>query len=308
VTNVEHDHPDYYPTPEDFYLAFRDFVYRLKPWGFLLACIDDEGARRLLTEARTIGCQVRSYGMNHWLNHDGPDYAGRKLVPNEFGGYSFEAVRLSGVRAPRILRVALQVPGRHNVSNALAALGVIDLLGLSLDEAALALNQYRGVGRRFEVRGEVNGITVIDDYAHHPSEIRATLAAARSRYRSRPLWAVWQPHTYSRSRALLHDFAMSFADAEHVIVTEVYAAREDPPEDGFSSRQIVEAFHHPDVQLAIELTQAVDLLVERLNPGDVVLVLSAGDADQISRSLLQRLGHRGEDFVEPSSPRSKKHV
>jgi UDP-N-acetylmuramate--alanine ligase len=101
---------------------------------------------------------------------------------------------------------------------------------------------------------------------------------------------------------------MSFADAEHVIVTEVYAAREDPPEDGFSSRQIVEAFHHPDVQLAIELTQAVDLLVERLNPGDVVLVLSAGDADQISRSLLQRLGHRGEDFVEPSSPRSKKHV
>ncbi len=307
VTNVEHDHPDCYPTPEDFYQAFRDFVHRLKPWGFLLACIDDEGARRLMGDARAVRLQVRSYGMKHWINYDGPDYAARKLVPNDLGGYTFEAVRLSGERSPRIVPVVLQVPGRHNVSNALATLGVVDLLGLSLEDGAGALSQFRGVGRRFDVRGEVGGITVIDDYAHHPSEIRATLSAARARYRGRVIWAVWQPHTYSRSRTLLNEFAISFPDADHVIVTEVYAAREEPPQDGFSSQQIVPALRHPDAQLATGLEQAVKLLLAGLRQGDVVLVLSAGDADQISRNLLKSLGKPDTGLAETGS-RSEKHV
>ena len=307
VTNVEHDHPDCYPTPDDFYLAFRDFIQRIEPDGILLGCIDDAGARRLLMDARELGKQVRSYGMNHWLDHDGPDYAGRGLRPNDQGGYSFEAVLMTGDRSPGIVRVALQVPGRHNVSNALAVLGVVDLLGLPLNDAATALGQYRGVGRRFEVRGVVKGITVVDDYAHHPSEIRATLAAARARYHGSAIWAVWQPHTYSRTRTLLDQFAAAFNDAEHVIVTEVYAARENPPEDGFSSRQIVEAIRHPDVRLATGLSQAVEILIELLQPGDVVLVMSAGDADQVSGQLLDRLGRTGGAGSEPSGSRSKEN-
>jgi UDP-N-acetylmuramate--alanine ligase len=215
---------------------------------------------------------------------------------------------MTGDRSPGFVQVALQVPGRHNVSNALAVLGVIDLLGLPLDAAAAALSQYRGVGRRFEVRGVVNGITVVDDYAHHPSEIRATLAAARARYHGSALWAVWQPHTYSRTRTLLDQFAAAFSDAEHVIVTEVYAARENPPADGFSSRQIVEAIQHPDVSLATGLDQAVDILMKSLHSGDVVLVMSAGDADQVSRQLLERLGQSDGADMDPPGSRSSRDV
>ena len=288
VTNIEHDHPDCYPTPEDFYQAFREFVARLAPHRLLLACSDDPGARRLLEEARAGGHTVRSYGVNHWLGLDGPDYAARQVVPNQRGGFSFEAVQLGGSSTG--VRVELQVPGRHNVGNALAALAVADCLALPMQQAAKALAHYSGAGRRFEVRGEARGVTVIDDYAHHPSEIRATLAAARARYPEQRIWAVWQPHTYSRTRALLNDFAASFEDADQVIVTDIYAAREVSPANGFSSRQVVEAMKHPQAHYLPGLTQAADYLLNKVQPQAVILVLSAGDADQISGMLLQKLG------------------
>ena len=191
--------------------------------------------------------------------------------------------------------VQLQVPGLHNVSNALAALGVVDLLGLSLVEAAWACAEFRGTGRRFELRGEINGITIIDDYAHHPTEIRATLAAARTRFPGRCLWAVWQPHTYSRTRTLQKEFINALLAADRVIITDIFAAREAPPADGYSSRQIVEAlastprFTAGGVYYEPALAGASALLLSHLQPGDVVLVLSAGDADQISAQLVKSL-------------------
>ena len=307
VTNIEHDHPDCYPTPEDFYLAFRDFANRVKPAGMLLVCLDDPGSRRLLEEVQATGKPVLSYGMNHWLDHEGPDYTGRSLEPNQVGGFSFEALRRSPQGLQSLSRITLQVPGRHNASNALAALAVADQLSLPPGEAARALSAYHGVGRRFEVRGEIDGITVIDDYAHHPSEIRATLAAARVHYPGRTIWAVWQPHTYSRSRALFNEFAASFGDADHVLVTEIYAARETPPADGFSSRQLVDAIQrvHAHVLPVAKPNQAVEMLLGSLRRGDVLLVLSAGDADQISGLLLKSLGRRDQSFVGPSGSRSE---
>ncbi len=287
VTNIEHDHPDCYPTPDDFYQAFSAFVDRLVPQGILLACSDDPGARRLSEEAGTAGRDVRSYGLNHWVRQDGPNYAARDLEINSLGGFSFDFVRL-GDLAPAI-RVALRVPGRHNVSNAVAVLAVIDCLALPLDQAARALGMYSGAGRRFEVRGERHGVTVIDDYAHHPSEIRATLAAARSLYPQRSIWAVWQPHTYSRTRALLNDFATSFGDAEHVIVTDIFAAREASPANGFSSRDVVEALKHPEAHYMPDFSQVAEFLMRSLHPQAVVLVFSAGDANRISELLLQDL-------------------
>jgi UDP-N-acetylmuramate--alanine ligase len=136
------------------------------------------------------------------------------------------------------------------------------------------------------VRGEVNGIVIIDDYAHHPTEIRTTLAAARSRYPSCRLWAVWQPHTYSRTQTLFGEFASAFTDADEVIVTEIYAARE--PKQVFSSKQVVEAMPRPAHFIA-SLSEASNYLINNLRPGDVLLVLSAGDADQISTEVLTRL-------------------
>jgi UDP-N-acetylmuramate--alanine ligase len=253
----------------------------------LLACIDDPGARRLSGEARLGGHDVRLYGQNHWAGQDGPDYAARDLEKNPLGGYSFDFFRAEDPSLA--VHVALQVPGRHNVSNALAVMAVIDCLALPLDRVASALGKYSGAGRRFEVRGESHGVIVVDDYAHHPSEIRATLAAARSRYPERSVWVVWQPHTFSRTRALLGDFATSFGDAEQVIVTDIFAAREDPPANGFSSRDVLEALAHPKAHYLPDFYQVADFLVQSLHPEAVVLVLSAGDANQVSDLLLQKL-------------------
>jgi UDP-N-acetylmuramate--alanine ligase len=288
VTNVEHDHPDCYPTPQDFYQAFHDFASRLQPGGVLVACADDPGARRLLSEIAAEGQRVASYG----LGQTRLDYFARDIHVGAAGGLTFEA---SCPLARGVVKVSLQVPGEHNVRNALAALAVADLLGLSLDAAAQALGEFRGTSRRFEVRGEAAGIVFIDDYAHHPTEIRSTLSAARLRFHGRRLWAVWQPHTYSRTRTFFEDFLKAFDEADEVLVTEIYAARETPPADGFSARQIVEAMavlnenKAARVSFVSTLTEATDFLLERLKPGDVVVVLSAGDADQINASLLKAL-------------------
>jgi UDP-N-acetylmuramate--alanine ligase len=187
----------------------------------------------------------------------------------------------------------------HNVRNSLAALAVIHRFVLYgdtpefLQKVAQALGEFRGTGRRFDVQGEVDGITVIDDYAHHPTEIQATLAAARARYAGQRIWAVWQPHTYSRSRALLDDFAQSFANADQVIVTEVYAAREKAEDfDYFSAAQVVAQMSHPKAQFIPTLEDASATLLQQLRPGDVLLVLSAGDADQLSQWILSGLRER----------------
>ncbi len=284
VTNVEHDHPDCYPTPEDFRAAFREFVIRLAPGGTLVACAEDLGARLLITEAEQMGKKVLPYAIRPTTDSGTntlPVFT-TVLSPNQKGGYTFTAVV---VRNP--VQVELQVPGKHNVRNALAALTVAHLLGLDLETAAKALGEFKGSGRRFEVRGETNGVTVIDDYAHHPTEIRATLSAARTRYPSRRIWAVWQPHTYSRTQTLFDDFTAAFPDADEVVVTEIYAARE--PKQDFSSKQVVDAMQHPSAHFIAGLKDVSNHLVSNLRPGDVLLVLSAGDADQVSAEVLTRL-------------------
>ncbi len=282
VTNIEHDHPDCYPTPADYQAAFAEFVERLAVDGTLVACADHAGVRVLITHAKELGKTVVTYGLQA-QTEDGQkvDAFATALAANDHGGFTFTAEVL-GASAT----VDLQVPGKHNVTNALAALAIAKLLDLPLAEAAQALGQFLGAGRRFEVRGEANGITIIDDYAHHPTEIQATLAAARARYPGRRIWAVWQPHTYSRTQMLFDDFVRSFGDADEIIVTEIYAARE--PKQGFSSRRIVDALPG-SAHYAADLPEASEYLTSHLRPGDVLLVLSAGDADQISQKVLAHL-------------------
>jgi UDP-N-acetylmuramate--alanine ligase len=288
VTNVEHDHPDCYPTPEDFYQAFQAFIRRVRAGGTLVACGEDPGAARLLAEARAAGLRAVSYGLGAGVF----DCCAVNLIPNPAGGLVFDLLQ-AGV--PAVEHISLQVPGEHNVRNALAVLCVVDLLGLPVAQAVGALQEFRGAGRRFDVRGDFSGVTLIDDYAHHPTEIRATLSGARLRYPGRRLWAIWQPHTYSRTRLLSDQFAAAFSAADCVLVTEVYAARESAPTDGFSARQVADQIASTGQKLdqivlfAPTLENAVDQLARQLQPSDVVLVLSAGDADQVNVELARRL-------------------
>ena len=287
VTNVEHDHHDFFPTSEMFHQAFRDFVSKIKKNGTLAVCADDPGALALLPDKSLNGKMALTYGIS-----DKAIYQARNLRPDERSGYRFDAYREETFMTP----VSLRIPGKHNVKNALSALIVADVLGLSLDEAAVALGEFRGTSRRFEVAGEHEGVTVIDDYAHHPTEIRATLEAAKDRYPGRFIWALWQPHTYSRTEQLISEYATSFEDADGVIITPVYAAREEEPDD-FSNRGVAENIKHEEVHYANGLTQASDFLLSQVEEGDIVLVMSAGDAVDVSARLLSELEVMEEEYA-----------
>jgi UDP-N-acetylmuramate--alanine ligase len=292
ITSIEHDHPDCYPTEQDYYQAFMDFAALAPEDGTLVICSDDPQAGRLLRELRQAGKIALGYGVL------APNYTALQLAPNEKGGFSFDAViqPFRNTGQVRRVKVDLQVPGEHNARNALAALALADWLQLPLDEAAQALSKYSGVGRRFEVIGEVGGVTVISDYGHHPTEIRATLAAARVRFPRQQIWAVWQPHTYTRTLALFDQFASAFTDTDHILVTEVYPARE-PVSPVFSSRQVLAAMHHKDAHFVAELADITPYLLSRLHKGDVLVVLSAGDADQVCSQVLAGLSERNKVHV-----------
>ncbi len=287
VTNIEYDHPDFFQNANDFYLAFRAFTERLTPDGVLIACADDPGSATLAEEARQAGHRILTFGLG-----PGADYRGEEIKVLSQGGQEFSVRRSQEVLG----RCRLQLPGSHNVQNATAALAVIDQLGLPPDEGIAALSDFRGTARRFEVRGQAAGVTVIDDYAHHPTEIRSTLAAARGVYPERSIWALWQPHTYTRTHTFFQDFIASFKDADHVVVTEVYRARE-PLDPAFSAWTLVEAMNHPDTHFASDLATAEQLLIDNINQGDVVIVLSAGDANSVCDRLLSRLKERSQQHV-----------
>ncbi len=273
ILNVEHDHPDCYPAFDDMLDAFRVFIQHLPEDGLVVACGEDAGASLLAREtARRV-----LYGFKPSL-----DWHATDLRPNNAGGLDFLARH--GGKTLGIVR--LRVPGKHNVLNALAALVVTDALGVQFNAAVAALSEFRGVGRRFEVRGEVNGVLIVDDYGHHPTEIKSTLAAARLRYPGRPIWAVFQPHTYSRTRTLLNQFALAFEDADHVIVTAIYASRERDTL-GISNRDVVAAMPHSDARAIDALDDVAQYLREHVQPGDVVITFSAGDANKISEALVR---------------------
>lgn len=318
VTTLEHDHPDCYPTFEEMKVAFRAFRDRIVDGGLLVVCGEDNEAQELGAElvmseqdggaARDI--QVLTYGF-------GTRCDWRAKIDDMGGSPAFEVWR----GTERMGRCALQIPGHHNVLNALAALAVAVECGIDFGIASSALTRFRGTERRFELKGQAAGITVIDDYAHHPTEIRATLAAARTRYPGHPIWAVFQPHTYSRTATLLDDFAGAFGGADHVLVTDIYAAREQNTL-GISGADIVarmagsrsagdsaigEAIH-PDAQYASTLDIAVEQLVERAKSGDVVITLGAGDGYLIGEHMLQQLQNggaaiRGTPSTQPAEQR-----
>lgn len=283
ITIVEWDHPDIFPTPQALHRAFIDFGQRVLPYGLIIGCGDAPGVREVLQQAEA---ETITYGFkpdNQWQAVD--------LEPNRRGGYDFKLVRPTVSERP-LATVSLAVPGTHNVYNALAALVVAHHQALDLEQAAAALGQFTGVARRFEVKGEVNGITVIDDYAHHPTEIKATLKAARTRFGDRSIWAVFQPHTFSRTLTLLDDFANAFDDADSVIVVDIFPSREKD-EGLVSSQDIVSRSPHPQASYIGSLAAAADYLSRHLRAPAVLITLGAGDGYQVGEWVLEKLRQEG---------------
>ena len=278
ITNIEYDHPDIFPTPQSFYEAFEGFVRKLKPGGSLILCGEDNGALRL-KDLLSTDQKLIIYG---FAGND-LDYAAENLKVNPSAGTDFE-IRISMQGQEITLPVSLQVPGEHNVLNALAAFVVADGLGLNRQEISRALGEFQGSERRFDIRGEYQGVLIVDDYAHHPTEIIKTLKAARDAYPSRRIWAVWQPHTYSRTMRLFDGFCEAFEKADRVVVLDVFPARELRPED-FRISNLVMSIQHDHVQYLPGIEGAVELLKIELQPADLLLVFTAGDAIEINEQI-----------------------
>ncbi|PKO23812.1 MAG: UDP-N-acetylmuramate--L-alanine ligase [Chloroflexi bacterium HGW-Chloroflexi-1] len=287
VTNVEWDHVDCYPTPAACSNAFRQFVGQLPADGLLLLCADDPGALALHAAAPP-GVTVRTYGFSA-----DADWQARALTTNALGGLDAEV----WFQGEKIADFSLVTPGRHNVRNALAALAAAHWRHIAPHWAALMLHDFQGAGRRFEFIGEADGVSVIDDYAHHPTEIAATLAAARLRFPTRRIWAVFQPHTYSRTKALLTDYTHSFDDADQVLLLDIYAAREKI-DLGMHSQLLLAQIDHPAAQYTGSIEATAEHLLAHVEPEDVVITMSAGDGNLVGKLMLEGLGQREGEGLE----------
>ena len=276
VTNVETDHLDFYPDMAAIVAAFRSFAARVPADGHLVACWDDPVARAI--GASCSGTTV-TYGLL------GGDWQAANIRPNDLGGNDFVAAMDGTV----VGAFRLAVPGRHNVANALAALAVAHICGVEPSIVGEAFARFGGVQRRFELKGTVGGVAVYDDYAHHPTEIVATLRAARERHRGR-LWCVFQPHTVNRTKALFEQFAAAFADADRVLVADIYVpAGREAVTGGVTSADLVRAMRHPGAEHVGRLEAVVDRLAAEVRQGDLVLTMGAGDVHRVGEALLERL-------------------
>lgn len=280
VTNVDHDHVDHFPTRQEYADAFLEFALRVVPGGTVVACVDDAGARDLAERARE-----RLRGRGEVLTYGtSPDADAWIADARTTADGATGEVRLE---ARRIL-LSLRVPGLHNLRNATAAVLAAHRLGVPPSDAARALADVELPARRLEVLGRAGGITVVDDYAHHPTEIRASIAAMRAGTDGRVI-ALFQPHTPSRLRAFLDEFASALGEADLAIVAETFAsARERADREGLA-RSLAEragAIHVPDAEAAARA------LADRVAEGDVVLVLGAGDIRAAGELLLEMLASR----------------
>lgn len=277
VTNIENDHLDYWGSTDRIDAAFREFVEKIPEEGCCVLCFNSPKVKDLATE---YSGNIISYGIGV-----SADYEGRNI--NSVGiGTTVDVY----YRNSLLGTLHLNVPGEHNINNALAALAVGRLVGLSFDEVKSALKKFTGVSRRFQLTGEVQGITVVDDYAHHPTEIRATLKGAQEADYERTI-AVFQPHRYTRTKFLYKEFGESFQNADMVIINEIYSAGEKPI-DGVTAQLIVDEVKRNSqtpVYYLKDGDEIIRFLKKNARPGDLILTLGAGDIWAVGVELVRQL-------------------
>jgi len=285
VTNLDREHMDCYRDMADVEEAFLTFMDKVPFYGAVTACVDNPLLREILPRAER---RVFTYGVA-----DEADYrlefldSGQACPSSVQSCFAHFQVRTAGeLLGP----FELHVPGRHNVLNATAAVAIAHQLEVSAEQIAQGLRLFNGVDRRFQRRGQAGGVTVVDDYGHHPTEIRATLAAARE-CGHRRIHVVFQPHRYSRTRDLLEEFRGAFTDADTVIVLPIYAASEDPI-PGVTAERLAQRIEGPQVQFAPDFASAVAAVAAQAKEGDLILTLGAGNVSQLAPQILTALGSK----------------
>ena len=277
VTSVDADHLDYYNSVEEIGKTFLEFINKVPFFGAAVLCMDQENIRQLLPQVKkrhiTYGIDTHADLMAKEIRVDGPT--------------SWYQVQFRG----EVLgEVHLKMPGSHNISNSLAAIGVGIELDIPFDHIRGALESFQGIHRRFEIVGQEEDIIVVDDYAHNPAKLRAVFAAARESY-NRRIVAIFQPHRYQRVRHLAEEFSKSFSNTDVLIVTAIYGAGETPIEGvtGENLAHAIQARGHQHVIYISDKDRIVDTLMPKIQPNDIVITAGAGDIWQVGRDLLKRL-------------------
>jgi UDP-N-acetylmuramate--alanine ligase len=282
ITNIDREHLDYYRDIEEIKAAFLKFANIVPFYGSTILCLDNEHVREILPQIKR---KVITYGLT-----SPADYQATEMVlAGPLSKFSVSC------RGERLGEVTLNVPGRFNIANALATIAVARELDMPFDAIRKGLEAFVGVHRRLEIKGKVNGVTVVDDYGHHPTEIRETLAAARQVWKDRII-VVFQPHRYTRTQKLFNEFLAAFSDADYLIVTDIYAASEKPIE-GVSAANLCEgirAHGHQNVIYLSGFDEMTDHLLAMAKPSDVIITQGAGSVWKIGEEFLKRTGKKNK--------------
>ena len=282
ITNIDREHLDYYRDIEEIKAAFLKFANIVPFYGSTILCLDNEHVREILPQIKR---KVITYGLT-----SPADYQATEMVlAGPLSKFSVSC------RGERLGEVTLNVPGRFNIANALATIAVARELDMPFDAIRKGLEAFVGVHRRLEIKGKVNGVTVVDDYGHHPTEIRETLAAARQVWKDRII-VVFQPHRYTRTQKLFNEFLTAFPDADYLIVTDIYAASEKPIE-GVSAANLCEgirAHGHQNVIYLSGFDEMTDHLLAMAKPSDVIITQGAGSVWKVGEEFLKRVDKKNK--------------
>lgn len=291
ITNIEHDHPDFFPTPQSYLEAFYKFFQRTTPNGLVIACADDEGVRQLVKRLPQNEKPLLTYGFS-----EGATYriSGARWEENEYRfSISYEVGQYARLNLGYF---SLTLPGKHNILNATAAIAVTHQLGLPVEEGKQALHDFTGTERRFDVVYQKAGVSIMNDYGHHPTQIRATLSAARERFPETTLWAIWEPHTFSRTETLQEQFITALDQADRVAITRIFAAREK--DDGFTPQVIANSLSHNKGVYLADFATLADYVAQNIHHNDTVVVFSAGKGPQLSAELVRRMEEKNAREVQ----------
>ncbi len=272
ITNIDSDHLDHYRTFENLKQAFLDFALKTPFYGLVIVCGDDPMIREIF---QNYPKKIVSYGFG---NHNDYQLKGEKGI--------YEVLFSDTKKSLGKFEIAM--PGQHNALNALAAIIVALSAGLSFEKCVIGLKKFKGVDRRFQLKGTKNNIQVFDDYGHHPTEVKATLSAFREKFPDQNVIVLFQPHRYSRTQSCWHEFTQCFSQCNQILLTDIYAAGELPIE-GIHSKRLVEEIKHSNKEYLAKDEQLVSKIRSRLKPGDIFVTLGAGDGWKVGQSILDLL-------------------